>query len=66
MEKRIEDLEARIAFQDEAIDALNNQQHTQQQAIDQLKREITRLKQLLQQATAGSGMEVIDEPPPHY
>lgn len=65
MEKRIEDLEVRFAFQEESIDALNRQQHLQQKEIDALQREVARLKQLLQQSS-GSGNEIIDEPPPHY
>ncbi len=65
MEKRIEDLEVRFAFQEECVDALNNQQHAQQKEIDALQREVAQLKQLLQQS-GGSGDEIIDEPPPHY
>ncbi|MCF6281627.1 MAG: SlyX family protein [Candidatus Polarisedimenticolaceae bacterium] len=64
MDKRIEDLEVRFAFQEESIDALNRQQHLQQKEIDTLQREVARLKQLLQQS--GSGNDIIDEPPPHY
>lgn len=65
MEKRLEDLEVRIAFQDSTIDALNIQQHFQQKEIDVLRDDVERLKQLLQQGTP-SDNEIIDEPPPHY
>ena len=65
MEKRIEDLEVRIAFQEESIHELNKSQLRLQQEIDRLNQELAQLKQQLRQAVA-TGLEVSDAPPPHY
>lgn len=65
MEKRIEDLEVRLAFQEESIHELHKSQLRLQQEIDRLNSELGQLQQLLREAVA-TGLDVTDAPPPHY
>ena len=61
IEDRITDLEIRYTHQEELVEALNGIIREQQETIDLLKKEVTRL--LEQQ----HGREThINEPPPHY
>lgn len=64
---RIDELEMRIAYQDETIETLNQALTAQWDQIDALKREITRLGERLTAAennvVAAPGSE---PPPPHY
>jgi SlyX protein len=62
---RIDALEARLMFQDETIETLNQTITEQWHKIDALTRQITALSERLQEAetqTPGAG----DELPPHY
>lgn len=64
---RIDELEMRIAYQDETIETLNQALTAQWDQIDALKREIARLGERLTAAennvAAAPGSE---PPPPHY
>lgn len=67
MESRLNDLETRLAFQDDLLESLNRIVAQQQQQIDLLQRE-TRLlydqiKSLSATVPVASGEE---PPPPHY
>ena len=62
---RIDVLEMRLTFQDEAIETLNKTITAQWQQIDALKRQVAALSERLQEAEShatGAG----HEPPPHY
>jgi SlyX protein len=64
---RLDTLEVRIAFQDEAIDTLNKSVTDQWAIIEALKREIARLADRLQDAESrGAGRNEPEPPPPHY
>lgn len=64
---RIEQLEIRITYQDETIEALNQTIMEQWQQIDRLKRQLTQLDARLQEAESRSGAAPQSEPPPpHY
>lgn len=67
MEERIEELESRIAFQDDTIQKLNDVVVGQQYQIDQL---VAQFKTLSEQLQAVAPALVADEsqetPPPHY
>jgi len=62
---RIDTLEARVTFQDDAIEALNKTITEQWTKIDALTRQLVLLNERLQEAeTQMPG--VANEPPPHY
>ena len=66
-EQRIAELEVRVAFQDDTIDALNAALASQQQQLSQLQQAVSllaqRQKELASQVPAEGGDE---PPPPHY
>lgn len=64
LERRIEALEARIAYQDEAIEALSRTVAEQWALIDRLRREIGDLEERFEDAASGPGP--VERPPPHY
>ena len=69
MEARIIDLESRIAFQEDAIQALNLTVSRQQRRLDELQGEIEALQALVRQMAMQSAplADPADEtPPPHY
>ncbi len=67
MNERIIELESRLAYQERTIEELNQVVTGQQQQIDDLLREIERIKAYLKQG-GDSGIARADEetPPPHY
>ena len=62
---RIDALEARVMFQDEAIETLNKTITAQWLKIDALTRQVATLSERLQEAEAHAP-DATDEPPPHY
>ena len=66
LQRRLEDLEVKSAFTEDLVDRLNEVVVRQQQQIDLLIREVTRLMGQLgdQESTGRSGP--VDERPPHY
>ena len=65
LSERIDALETRLTYQDEAIETLNQTITAQWKQIDVLTRQVAELKERLQEAesnTPGS----INERPPHY
>ena len=67
MNETIMDLQTRLAFQEDSIDALNQIAVKQQSEIDLLKREVILLKGLVDDFhdSQGDGGNVV-ELPPHY
>lgn len=67
MEKRLQELESRFAFQEHSIQELNDVIIRQQEQIDLLIREVRDLKHSMQEIgqaqMPGPGTE---PPPPHY
>src|SRR5215510_8855140 len=63
--ERIDALEARVAYQDDTIETLNQTITAQWQTIDTLARQLNQLSERLKDAEAGS-MRPSNEPPPHY
>lgn len=66
LEARVTELESRLAFQDDTIQALNDVLVSQQRAIDRLQLQISAL--LKRQEEMGSQFEAFEQeaPPPHY
>lgn len=65
LSERIDALEMRLTYQDESIETLNQTITAQWTEIDRLKREVTELKERLQEAESNAPGPV-NEPPPHY
>jgi uncharacterized coiled-coil protein SlyX len=63
--ERIDALEMRLAFQDETIETLNQTITAQWKQIDALTRQLTELKERLQDAE-NSAPGPVNERPPHY
>jgi SlyX protein len=64
LSERIDVLETRLTFQDEAIETLNKTITAQWQQIDALTRQVAALSERLQEAEANA--PAANEPPPHY
>ena len=65
IDARLEALEMRLTYQDDAIETLNGTITAQWSEIDALKRQIAALREQLAEAEAG-GSAPRNEPPPHY
>ena len=64
---RIDTLEARLTFQDDAIETLNKTITEQWVKIDALTRQLVHLTERLQEAETQMPMpRAANEPPPHY
>jgi len=66
MESRLNELEAKISFAEDLLDALNRTVFRQQQQIEQLQHDIRALRQQLQEAAPDEAGSPGDEIPPHY
>jgi len=66
MESRLNELEAKISFAEDLLDALNRTVFRQQQQIEQLQRDIRDLRQQLQEAAPAESGSLDNEIPPHY
>jgi SlyX protein len=67
MEERLIEVETRLAFMDDTLQALNGVVVHQQQEIDLLRREIEALKAQLKSMAPGLvGNPSEEPPPPHY
>lgn len=65
--ERIDNLETRIAFQDDVIERLNKIVVEQWAKLDQMQGQITRLEAQLRDVQANVGSDGHEEPPPpHY
>ncbi len=67
MEKRLEDIETRIAYQEATIEELTRTVLAQQQANEELQGQIDYLKSLLKDLTPSAVAPMSEETPPtHY
>lgn len=67
MKERIIELETRLAFQDQTIQALNGALVDQQHQIDGLRRELERLRERIGSLGVSQVASPAEEtPPPHY
>ena len=65
LSERIDALEIRLTYQDVTIETLNQTITTQWVEIDRLTRQVSELKERLQDAESNAPGPV-NEPPPHY
>lgn len=66
MESRLAEMEAKISFSEELLDALNRTVYSQQQQIDQLQQELRALREQVRTALPAEPRNLRDETPPHY
>ena len=65
LNERIDALETRLTYQDEAIETLNQTITKQWLEIDRLKRQVSEMTERLQEAESHAPGPA-NEPPPHY
>lgn len=66
METRITELEVKLAFAEDLLEALNQTVFRQQEQIDRLQLEVRSLRQQMLQAQPAEQHSLRDEIPPHY
>lgn len=67
MNDRVTDLEVKVAFQDDLLEALNQTVAAQQRQLDLLQDELRLIYQQIKSLqAAGLPAEPVDETPPHY
>ena len=66
MHEDLTELETRLAFQDDALQSLNETVIRQQQEIQELKLELAELKERLQEIAETEDGRKEEAPPPHY
>ena len=66
IEERINDLQSRLAFQDDTIQALNDALVAQQRQLERLQLQMTALIKRQEEVGSQFGMAVDEAPPPHY
>lgn len=66
LEKRLVDLEGRLAFQDDTIQTLNDMVSRQQLELDKLSRAMELLARRQADLAASLPTEGDEPPPPHY
>ena len=67
LEKRIEALESRNAFQDDVIEQLNNEITIHQAQLSELKHQLTLIASRVKDSNAQqSDKNDVEPPPPHY
>jgi SlyX protein len=66
LEQRIIDLEARLAFQDDTIQTLNDVLIAQQRTVERLKAQLEVLARRQEDMQSRMGGDEDGAPPPHY
>lgn len=66
LEQRVNDLESRLAFQDDTIQALNDVLVTQQNVMERLQLQMAALLKRQEEMVGQFGSFEEDAPPPHY
>ena len=68
IEHRLMELEAKVAFQDETIEVLNDEIKVHQQLLAKMKRQTELLAEKIKESRSSSMMmsDTPEPPPPHY
>jgi SlyX protein len=66
MESRLAEIEAKLSFSEELLEALNSTVFRQQQQIDQLQQELRALREQVRAALPAEPRNLRDDMPPHY
>ena len=66
MDDRLEKIETKLSLSEDLLDELNKTVYQQQRQIEQLQREIVRLREQVLAAMPNETRNLNDEIPPHY
>ncbi len=66
VDQRLMDLEIKASFSEDLLDQLNQVIVRQQQQIDLLIEEVSRLRQPAREGGDGHSLQLMDDLPPHY
>jgi len=66
IDERINELESRLAFQDDTIQALNDELVVQQRLIERLQMQVAALAKRQDEVSSQFGLAESEAPPPHY
>ncbi len=66
MESRLAEIETKLSFSEDLLEALNRTVYRQQQQIDQLQMELRVLREQMRTALPVESRSLRDETPPHY
>ncbi len=66
MESRLAEIETKLSFSEEMLEALNGTVYRQQQQIDQLQAELRALREQVRASLPAEPRNPGDETPPHY
>lgn len=66
IEERISDLQSRLAFQDDTIQALNDALVAQQRLLERLQLQVAALIKRQDEVSSQFGIAEDEAPPPHY
>lgn len=66
MESRLEEIEAKLSLAEDMLEELNKTVYRQQSQIEQLKSELTALRDQVRTDMPGEPQSPRDEVPPHY
>ncbi|WAH60212.1 SlyX family protein [Pseudomonas silvicola] len=66
LEARVMELESRLAFQDDTIQALNDELVQQQRQVERLQLQMAALLKRQEEMVGQFGMSEQEAPPPHY
>jgi len=66
IDERINELESRLAFQDDTIQALNDELVVQQRLIERLQMQVAALAKRQDDVSSQFGLAESEAPPPHY
>ena len=66
IDERINDLQSRLAFQDDTIQALNDALVAQQRVLERLQLQVELLAKRQDEVNAQFGLAEDEAPPPHY
>lgn len=66
IDERINELESRLAFQDDTIQTLNDELVVQQRLIERLQMQVAALAKRQDEVSSQFGLAESEVPPPHY
>ena len=66
MESRLVEIETKLSFSEDLLEALNSTVYRQQQQIVQLQQELRDLREQVRAAMPAEPRNLRDETPPHY
>lgn len=66
MEARLIEIEIKLTYAEDALEALNQTVYRQQEQIEQLQQLVIRLANQIQDMAPTERREAVDERPPHY